>query len=104
MADEVNYETHLLSIDQALSVLQGSIQYTIMLKAYVLWTDTVKFQAGDEYKVYITDLKAEYARITAASSAPADGDATGDESVVSQDLAALDANDWGWEDSGVARA
>ena len=44
MEDEVNYETHLLSIQDALSVLHGG-QRLVVDMAYRLWRGTVETQS-----------------------------------------------------------
>ena len=57
MADEVNYETHFLSIEDALSVLCGE-QRHIMSMGYQLWRETVEMQSQSAYKEYTAHLRA----------------------------------------------
>ncbi|KAM5532516.1 hypothetical protein V8D89_013803 [Ganoderma adspersum] len=57
MADEANYETHFLSIEDALSVLCGE-QRHIMNMGYRLWRDTVEMQSQSAYKEYVAHLRA----------------------------------------------
>ena len=57
MADEVNFETHFLSIDDARSVLHG-VQRHIVNMAYRLWRDTVELQSQSRYKEYMAQLRA----------------------------------------------
>ena len=56
MADEVNYETHFLSIDDALSVLRGVQRYVVNI-GYRLWRDTVELQSQSRYKEYMAQLR-----------------------------------------------
>ena len=102
MADEVGYETHLLTIDEALSRLDNMLQ-SIMWKAYNLWRQTVKLQLHEDYGGYVAQLKAEHARRTTPTAVVVDtkasqevGPATAEE-IVSEEQAAQDEE--GWEDA-----
>lgn len=82
MADEVNYQTHLLTIDEALQRLSRNVLYQhIVRTAYAVWRDTLKWQADPEYQRYCTDLKEEQAKLTAGSHPDpnSDGPITGNE-------------------------
>ena len=70
MEDEVNYETHFLSIQEALSVLHGGQQFVVD-RAYQLWLGTMKTQSQRWYKEYIAGLHA-----TAGASSTADPSAS----------------------------
>ncbi|TBU59954.1 hypothetical protein BD310DRAFT_876361 [Dichomitus squalens] len=96
MADEVDYETHLVTIQEALARLQGPPAH-VMHKAYELWTHTAQLQAQNEYRYYVSQLAVEHARAAVAShgARPAGAD-----EVVSAEQAAQDAENW--EDADLA--
>ncbi|KAM5532514.1 hypothetical protein V8D89_013801 [Ganoderma adspersum] len=71
MEDEVNYETHFLSIGDALSVLHGPQQIIVSI-AYQRWLHTVEMQSQSWYKQYIAELHA-----VAGASSTADPSASG---------------------------
>ncbi|PIL25853.1 hypothetical protein GSI_11606 [Ganoderma sinense ZZ0214-1] len=70
MADEVNYETHFLSIKDAISLLPGPYQLIVHM-AHRLWLDTVEMQSQDWYQERIAKLHA-----LASARNPVDATAT----------------------------
>ena len=99
MADEVGYETHLLTIDEALSRLDNMLQ-AIMCKAYHLWRQTAKLQSHEDYEGYVARLRAEHAHTTAPPAVAVDTNASHDaglaqaDEIVSEERAAQDGGDW----------
>ena len=57
MADEVNYHTHFLSFEEAMSFLHGQQQMVVSM-AYQLWLETVEVQSQSWYQEHITELHA----------------------------------------------
>ena len=95
MEDEVNYETHLLSIQDALSVLHGG-QRLVVDMAYRLWRGTVETQSKKWYKEYVAELHAT-AGANSVADPPASVQAGADhsrEKPASTTKTADDADSW----------
>ncbi|KAI1790536.1 hypothetical protein LXA43DRAFT_481875 [Ganoderma leucocontextum] len=95
MADEVNYETHFLSLEDALSVL-GGVQIYIVNVAYRLWQDTAEMQSRSTYKEHVAQLRAMADASSAADLNASVGAGAGpsQERLVSTTQAAQDAESW----------
>ncbi|KAI0742867.1 hypothetical protein C8Q80DRAFT_1191184 [Daedaleopsis nitida] len=79
MADEVGYKTYLLTIEDALPLLNRQLGH-IVRTAYQLWLDTLELQAKPEYLQYMTQLRqaeVEDAARRAAETRPVAGPSQG---------------------------
>ncbi len=94
MADEVNYETHFLTIEHALSVLPGS-QGRVVDMAYRLWQNTGNLQSQRPYKDYIAQIHA----VADAGSAADLNASVGAGAIPSQDRPTSATRAESWEDS-----
>ncbi|KAI0758939.1 hypothetical protein C8Q74DRAFT_1300977 [Fomes fomentarius] len=75
MADEVNYQTHLLTIDDALRQLSRNPLYQHIVRiAYTVWRNTMEWRAEPDYQRYCAALKEEQAKLTAGSQPDPDSD------------------------------
>ena len=96
MADEVGYETFLLTIHEALRALESHpTHHHIVQTAHTLWKDTVQIQADPRYQRYMAEIARKDAELFPAAAAGDERDEAAIPVVSSDD----DADETGWVDS-----